>query len=79
MPSPVQPTLIERCRRAYGRSPYVTSQASPSGIALVLEHLAAEILEQQEQRGAMDAHAVAHYLLESAAPIAQLAGRNVHV
>jgi len=50
-----------------------TQPASPDGMARVLEHLAFEVLEHQARRGVMDAHAVAHFLLQAALP----AGRNV--
>lgn len=60
-------TLIDRCRRAYDEAPG-WGTAHPKGIALVLEHLAAEIMAQQHMRGSMDAHDVARLLLESSRP-----------
>lgn len=58
-------TLIGRCMRAYDEAP-AWGSAHPKGIALVLEHLAAEVMAQQHMRGAMDAHGVARMLLEGA-------------
>lgn len=58
-------TLLGRCMRAYDEAP-AWGSAHPKGIALVLEHLAAEVMAQQHMRGAMDAHEVARMLLEGA-------------
>lgn len=53
--------------RAYDEAP-AWGAAHPVAIALVLEHLAAEIMAQQHMRGSMDAHEVARLLLESSRP-----------
>ena len=58
-------TLLGRCMRAYDEAP-AWGSAHPKGIALVLEHLAAEVMAQQHMRGSIDAHEVARMLLEGA-------------
>lgn len=71
-----QNTLLGRCMRAYNEAPG-HCLATARGIALVMEHLAAEIMAQQHMRGAMDAHEIARMLLEGAhQPNAQNPLRN---
>lgn len=64
-PGPYENTLLGRCMRAYDEAP-AWGSAHPKAIAMVLEHLAAEVMAQQHMRGAMDAHEVARMLLEGA-------------
>lgn len=65
LPRAYENTLIGRCMRAYDEAP-AWGAAHPDGIALVLEHLAAEIMAEQHIRGSMDAHEAARMLLEGA-------------
>lgn len=60
-------TLLDRCRRAYDEAP-AAGMASRSGLTLVLEHLAAEIMAAQHMRGTMSGHDAARMLLEGAKP-----------